>query len=447
MIVLCKLETERLMRMLRFLTACLLLSFIDSTSAAELSPSTAKSVRVILDVGFQPGREALPRAKSLFDSVVKSGDKSPEIAYAYGLVLLKQFKTKEALEQFRIAAEHPDTPHWSAWQALIFTHFVTKETTAGYDRLSDFAKRLQQAQPEVALDEQERHVQWMGRLTGALGKLAESPKAQEVAKRHDHHLRESLAERLRPSYDEGWLEADETGLLIETELDEAKQQQLTKNEQQRVEKKEKIEADTEAAEKKAEAVKKTAENAKRLLDDQVKQFDRLLVRLEKEYGLLERRALENIETQNQLDREINAAQQQTIRPGGNRNANTNRPQIQQAIDQQRDQLLNQKILLQQENDRLSQEGYAISQNANRVVKERQAVIQQYQQKTGQLVKEEAAVQKWQDRLKKDGAKLKAPASDKGSAVTRTLTKAKTLRTYIDFNLDDERRRLLDQIAP
>ena len=32
-------------------------------------------------------------------------------------------------------------------------------------------------------------------------------------------------------------------------------------------------------------------------------------------------------------------------------------------------------------------------------------------------------------------------------MNRTLTKAKSLRTYIDFNLDDERQRLLDQIDP
>ncbi|GDY06860.1 hypothetical protein LBMAG52_03460 [Planctomycetia bacterium] len=84
----------------------------------------------------------------------------------------------------------------------------------------------------------------------------------------------------------------------------------------------------------------------------------------------------------------------------------------QNSEQQIDQFLNQKILLQQENDRLTQESLAIHQSAARVVRERQGVIQQYQQKTGQLVKEEAAVQKWQDRLKKDSTKLKAPASDK-----------------------------------
>ena len=436
---------------------CLLLSFVSSATAVDVSPTTAKSVRELLEVGFQPGKESLPKAKSLFEAAVKSGDKSPELAYVYGLVLVKQFKTKEATEQFRIAAENPEAPYWPAWQALVFTHFSAKETIPGYDRLSEFAKRLQQADPEVPLDEQERNVQWMGRLMGALVKLAESPKAQETVRKQDHRLRDSLAERLRPSYDEGWLEADDTGLLIDTELNEAKLLQQAKNEQERVEKKEKLESSAEAAEKKAEAVKKTAENAKRLLDDQLKQIDRLLARLEKEHGLLERRAQENVEMQFQIDRQITNRQQQPISNGAVRvtGANRNVGQQSRTITQQNrlnneliiDQLLNQKIQLQFDNDRISQEAFATSQNAARVVNQRQAVIQQYQQRTGQLVKEEASVQKWQDRLKKDSEKLKAPASDKGKEVARTLSKAKSLRTYIDFNINDERQRLLDQIDP
>lgn len=437
--------------------ACLLLNFVSSATAVDLSPTTAKSVRELLEVGFQPGKESLPKAKSLFEAAVKSGDKSPELAYAYGLVLVKQFKTKEATEQFRIAAENPEAPYWPAWQALVFTHFSAKETIPGYDRLSEFAKRLQQADPEVPLDEQERNVQWMGRLMGGLVKLAESPKAQETVKKQDHRLRDSLAERLRPSYDEGWLEADDTGLLIDTELNEAKLLQQAKNEQERVEKKEKLESSAEAAEKKVEAVKKTAENAKRLLDDQLKQIDRLLARLEKEHGLLERRAQENVEMQFQIDRQITNRQQQPISNGAVRvtGANRNVGQQNRTITQQNrlnneliiDQLLNQKIQLQFDNDRISQEAFATSQNAARVVNQRQAMIQLYQQKTGQLVKEEAAVQKWQDRLKKDSEKLNAPASDKGKEVARTMTKAKSLRTYIDFNINDERQRLLDQIDP
>ncbi|HLQ44946.1 MAG TPA: hypothetical protein VK137_09480, partial [Planctomycetaceae bacterium] len=173
------------MRATHWWLSLMLLGYFSAVSVAALSPSTAKSVREILEVGFEPGRESLPKAKSIHDTVVKSGDKSPEIAYAYGLVLLKQFKPKEAVEQFRLAAEHPDAPYWPAWQALIFTHFAAKETTAGYDRLFDFAKRVQKTQPEVALDEQKRLVQWMGQLVGALGKLAESPKAREVAKKYD----------------------------------------------------------------------------------------------------------------------------------------------------------------------------------------------------------------------------------------------------------------------
>lgn len=434
------------------LSLVLLVSFV-SEAFAELSLRTAKSIREILTVGFEPGRESLPKAKVVYDTSVKSGDKSPELAYAYGLVLLKQFKPKDAVVQFRLAADHPDAPYWPAWQALIYSHFTAKDTTAGYDRLFDLAKRLQKAPPEVSLDEQKRLVQWIGQLVGALDKLAESPKTQETVRKNDLRLRELIGEDLQTSYDEGRHEAEDAALLVEVELDEAKAQQLAKNEQERVEKLSKAEADAEAAKKKAEAVKKSEEDWKRWLDDQLKQNDRLLARLEKEYGLMERRAQENFETQNQIDRQINSIRLETDRAAranqGNRNTRNNNIQLnaQRNADQRVDQLLNQKVQLQFEVDRLSQEAFGVSQNAARVVQQREMVMKKYQQMTGQLVKEEAAVQKWQDRLKKDTTKLKAPASDKGGVVTRTLTKTKSLRTYIDFDIADERQRLLEQINP
>jgi len=433
------------MRTIHFWLGVLLISFYSTAVIAELAPSAAKSVREILEVGFETGRESLPKAKSLHEAAVKAGEKSPEIAYAYGLVLLKQFKPKEAIEQLRLAADHPDAPYWPAWQALIFTHFSAKETTAGYDRLFAFAKRVQSAPPEVTLDEQKRLVQWMGQLAGALDKMAESPKALEIVRKYEVRLRDLIAEPLQDSYDEGRHEASDAAALVEVELDDAKLQQQSKNEQERVEKQSKIEADAKAAEKKAELVKKSADDWKRWLDDQLKQNDRLLARLEKDYGLLERRAQEILETQDQLDREINASRNAAQQPGqkrsiplGNRGGNS-----QFRVDQ----LLNQKIQLQFEFDRISQEGFGISQNAGRVMQQRDVAMKKYQQMTGLLVKEEAATQKWQDRLKKDGEKLKTPASDKGSAVTRTLTKAKSLRTYLDFDINDERQRLLDQIDP
>lgn len=443
------------MRVIQCWLSIWLVSFCGMTALAELAPGTAKSIRQILEVGFEPGRESLPKAKSLHEAAVKSGDKSPEMAYAYGLVLLKQFKPKEAVEQFRLAAEHPEAPYWPAWQALIFTHFSAKETTAGYDRLFAFAKRVQSASPEIALEDQKRFVQWMGQLAGALDKLAESPKALETVRKNEVRLRDLIAEPLQPNYDEGRHEASDAAMLVETELDDAKQQQQSKNEQERIEKQGKIEADAEAAKKKAEVVKKSAEDWKRWLDDQLKQNDRLLARLEKDYGLLERRAQENLETQNQIDREINLsrgqAQAQSLAPATGTKGTAPRvnPRLRsgQTPQQRVDQLLNQKIQLQLEFDRTLQEGFAVSQNATRVFQQRDLAMKKYQQMTGLLVKEEAATQKWQDRLKKDGAKLKAPVSDKGGAVTRTLTKAKSLRTYIDFDINDERQRLLDQIDP
>lgn len=101
-------------QIVRWLSLVLLLSFVAEV-VADLAPGTSKSVREILTVGFEPGRESLPKAKGLYDAAVKAGDKSPEMAYAYALVLMKQFKPKDAVTQLRLAADHPDAPYWPAW--------------------------------------------------------------------------------------------------------------------------------------------------------------------------------------------------------------------------------------------------------------------------------------------------------------------------------------------
>src|SRR5262245_18518675 len=116
-----------------------------ASSAAELLPKTAEQIRDLLEVGFERGQHALPAAKALVEPLQKSGDTAPDLAYAYGLVLLKQFKPKEAIGQFRRAADNPDTLHCPAWQALIWTHFSAKETALGYDRVFELAKRLKSA--------------------------------------------------------------------------------------------------------------------------------------------------------------------------------------------------------------------------------------------------------------------------------------------------------------
>ena len=94
--------------------------------------------------------------------------KQPDLALAYGLVLLKNGRPTQSLPVFeKIAAEHPETP--VVYQALAWQHFVQGKHSDGISELKQLVKLLPEPGTDAARD---AYVRAAFQFAGALRKFA-----------------------------------------------------------------------------------------------------------------------------------------------------------------------------------------------------------------------------------------------------------------------------------
>ncbi|MBC8113031.1 MAG: hypothetical protein H7062_01515, partial [Candidatus Saccharimonas sp.] len=394
------------------------------------------------DDGFKRGPKVLPDAQRRYETLRSDSQNDPRIDYALGLVYLRQLKNKEAQTQFLLATKRTGEPYWPAWQALIWTHGTAKETTVAYERLTEMAKRLVKLDNAPELDAVAEQVDWIGQSMAAFEKMGETTKAREAWMRQDETLRELFAGKLLGAYNSGLEEVHTRHALLEDDIRTTRDKTLEKREQERIEKQSKVGKDLESTKEKRDGLKKTAEEWKKILDDQLLNFDKQLSRLERDHTFLEKRGQSIVESQIQLGREMTLLQQRAS--AGNQP--NNQFGTQTNYEAQMDQLQLQKVRYQAEYDQTLVAAQQVTQKAQGLIQQRNGVVQQYQKATGQLVQQDASLDKWQGRLKKDTEKLKAPADDKVPAVTNKIKQVRSFRTYIELDVIEQRDRLLDSFG-
>lgn len=422
-----------------------------SASADDLGPNPvlAKQLTEMLTSGFGRGAAALKGAQRQFDSAKDQAPKDPRVDFAYGLVLLKQLKNKDALERFQSATEVDGPEFWPAWQALVWSHFVAKDYSSGYSRLTELAKRLSRSQEDLV--EREQVAEWIGQVLAALQKSVDTLKQREALLREDELLAEILGPALSPAVSRGKSSVHAMHALMEGDVQQAREIAQAKEEKERAEREKQVAKDLEASAEKRESLKKTAEDAKKYLDQQLAAFDKQLTRLEKDYEFLQKRVMSLTASQLQIGTEMSLLSQQAgaLSNNGNgnggRNGNAN-AQLAQVYQQRMGVLELQQIRYQVDMDQTLASTMAVSQRAQMVVGQRNAAVRQYERATGQIVQQDSAIDKWQDRLKKDGEKLKEQPKPKAGPVANKIQQARSFRTYVDLDLNQERDRLLDTFA-
>ncbi len=405
-------------------------------------PVLGKRLTEMFATGFGRGTTALKSAQRQYDSAKDQAPKDPRVDYAYGLVLLKQLKNKEALEHFQLATAVDGAEFWPAWQALAWSHFIAKDYSSGYSRLTEFAKRLSRSPADLV--EREQEAEWIGRVLAALQKSVDTVKQREALLREDETLAEILGPALNPAVARGKSSVHAMHALMEGDVQQAREIAQAKEEKELAEREKQVAKDFEASTEKREALKKTAEDAKKYMDQQLATFDKQLTRLERDYEFLQKRVMSITASQLQLGTEMNLLSQQAgALSNNNRGGNG---QLAQVYQQRMNVLEIQQIRYQLDMDQTLGSTMAVSQRAQMVVGQRSAAVRQYERATGQIVQQDSAIDKWQDRLKKDGEKLKEQPKPKAGPVANKIQQARSFRTYVDLDLIQERDRLLDSLG-
>lgn len=438
--------------MRKLLVLCIF-AMCDRVSAAEpavpANPALGRRLVEMFAAGYETGSEHLKQARRSYDAASDEVKGDPRVDYALGLILVKQMKNPEAISQFQKATRQPGTDYWPAWQALIWSHFVAKDYPVGYERLKDYARRVADPQSKAEASDRQQGAEWIGQVIAALQKSVETVKQRETLLRTDERIQEILGQDLQSSLERGKINVNSLHSAMEEDIQQTKEDAQAKQQKETAEREAQVARDLEASAQKKEALKKTAEDQKKYLDEQLASFDKQLTRLERDYEFLQKRTLSITVSQAQLNTEMAALDQQIANLTNNANNSRNRPPNPNLADvyRQRISVLEvQAIRYQVELDQTLGSAMVVSQRAQALVGQRAAAVRQYERATGQLVQQDSKLNQWQDRLKKDGEKLKTPSKSKPQAVTNKVHQARSFRTYVELDLMLERDRLLDSFG-
>lgn len=428
--------------LIRITILLLALLFINGfTLAADPASADAQAAAVVgrhlqdmFTVGYARSSTAVTEAQRHYELARADAKGDLRVEYAFALVLLKQLRNKEALTHLQLATKSSGMETWQARQALIWLQFVSHNDAVGFRDLSTFAKLL--ADAPLTAPEREQYVTWIGQVVAALQKSAESVKQRDVVAREDEALKSILGTGLHPSFDKGKADVHALYLLLDNDVQQTREMTQTRQKVERDEKQAQVADRLEGAAEKRESLKKTAEEAKKHLDDQVAGYDKQLARLEHDYDFLQQRVVSLSALQLQVAAELTRVDQQAI-------SHKKRHNTTSLLHEQRKAILGaQQLKYQVESDQTMAAMLGVSQRAQVVVNQKAATIGHYEQATGKLAQKDAALDKWQERLKKDGERLKAPPKSNPPPVANKMHQLHSFRTYVDLDLTLNRDRLL-----
>jgi hypothetical protein len=429
------------MRIALLLTVVVGVCSVTISSAAEPAANqqpggiVGRQLVEMFQTGFGRGANPLKEARRHYDAARSEAKGDPRVDYAFGLVLLKQLRSKEALAQFEsVTKSAPD--YWPGWEALIWCHFAAKDHAQGYSQLKEFARRLADSRSDLV--ERQASAEWVGQVIAAVQKSADTIKQREALLREDEALKEIFGPELQPSYTGGKAHVNSLHSMLEEDVQQTRETMQARQEKERAEKEVEVAKDLEASAEKRESLKKSAEELKKSLDEQVANFDKQLSRLEKDYDFLQKRLVSIAASQLQLNNELTLLDQPANKSKGSL--------APQAIENRKAALGMQQLKYQVEADQSLAATMLVSQKAQAVVLQKVAAIRQYEKATGQLVQTDASLDKWQGRLKKEGEKLKSPPKGKPAPVANKINQARSFRTYVDLDLVLERDRVLDSFS-
>jgi len=403
-----------------------------SVPVSEAETSTAENalgqrVAEMFQVGFARGPRAMQESQRLYDSLQREASHNPRIDYAHGLVLMRLLRNKEAKADFLLATKRSGDPYIPAWQALIWLNFNAKEYDDGYDRLLEFTRLIHVFD---RLPDTTRHdaVFWVGRVMAARELTLDSNQSRETWMQTEKKLTGLLSEGSIEAYNGGKEDVRARHSMLEDEIRQTREKDKERQAEQREKKLENIGKSLGAANDKRENLKKSAAEMKEEFEEQTTAFKKQMERAEKDYAFMERRGMTLMASMLTLDQQINLLQQ-------NRGFNANRLAA----------LQNQRFIFDTDFQIAAIAAQQVSMRAQKLTEDRAEYIAQYQKATGEIVQEDASVEKWKERTLKQATELKkAEKKPKptATAVASKIQAATSFRTYVDLDPQSERDKVL-----
>jgi hypothetical protein len=396
------------------------------------------AIHQLLDIAWSGDRQAPEAARQVYMSGRDQAKNRPRWEYAYGIACLKMKRYPAAAPAFSAAALEAGSFDFAAWKGLLWTEFTLKKYPDGLGHVESLAKLV--AAPAFAgePDERDRIAVWVGQTMAALEKIVTQPKALDQIAQTDAKLRQLWPAELAEAYQSG---RDYTDLQYDelmSGLKQAKDAAQSKEEEARTQKLQRLQKNVDQAGKERENLKKSAEELQKKAQDRLLQIDKQLARLERDYEYLQARAMSVMRSMAILQ-----AQMQRVQVNQGNRSNAQAP-VTGSLNTNLGQLDFMLGAYQREAEMTTFRAAMIADQAMRGLETRQQLAQQVQSTIGELGTKEAELEKWQGRQNKAGERLKQSKVKATSAsVRQKRSQAKSLNTYLEFDVDWERIRLTE----
>jgi hypothetical protein len=413
-----------------------------TADSARVSPPSAAALGRVLNVGFAAGREKMSAAGSQWSRIPPADRNDPRVDYAWGLVLLKHRRTREAERQFQTAAARTTPAYLPASQAVVWLQLARKQYVPGFKSLRAFIDSVaDDKRPAADAAERLSAAEWTGRAIAALNEIPLTDRQKADVERLDVAAEQQFRDRMLAAYRKGKqavkslagelsVEAVKTRVLAGKKL--AKKEKQTRKE---------IASRKDDVDKSQESLKLTAEQWKDWLDEQEKQTKRSLTRGTREMALLDgRRAaisrsmLLATRQKTALLFQIQRLQQGRPEQAPSRAADIALGRIEQTLLQYNVQQL-----------RTVQQMNALRQTAAATLQQYRAAAKRYQTATGKIAKTNTDLSKLESQLKQQERKLRQINVKQAAAVKQMKRRRASFTTYVKFDVDAEKKRLLESL--
>jgi hypothetical protein len=368
---------------------------------------------------------SLKKAKFAFDRTRLIRRDNSLIPYAWGLVLLQHNESSDAAQQFLVSTRQGDQKFLPAWQMLAWTQMINGDRDEALEAVAAVAVVLATraaAADSVGEDPTEDDLASAAWLAEFL--MAASTSAR---RKSEESAVDSYSTRITNVFDGPLADAFETGReqfskrlqTLKAELEQAHKKVPARQKQKDKERTTEIESALKNAEAEQKDSTLFAGDAKTWLEETLRKLDRELGRLERDYQFLsdqDKKLAQNV---------VEVHKQMRLAELRRETQSLNYLRLEE-------QLLSQ----QQSRSSLQRQAGQTVQRGQQLIIAKQQAIGKYEAATGQLVKKQANLERWKQRLGQEKESLAKPGSD--APVSRRL---KSFRTLLPFDIAAARGQL------
>jgi|GEM_PF-1588689 chromosome segregation ATPase len=406
----------------------------------QLSPN-ASALKSFFDQGFDRRKVSLKETRKAYYQLQQNTSDGPVVDYAFALVLLHRNQFDEGMKVLDTLRENRAEAYAPAWQTSIWHRFARRQFETGIKQLSEYALMTADTRQRWSASNQPaRNARWIGSMLTSLRYQYTTEEMTQQTKQLEDEVQTSFPVRLRLYWEAGTKHVlDQRQELNETlaSLDEAHQV-----EQQKVaeETAKELAERSEKTDETREQLKLTAEEWREKLDKELIEFSRQIGSAQRDYTFLDNKRLS-------LDRSIELVQkEQTALEFSLQNP----PQGQfidlVTVNRERNRLAFKYNQYQAEYRETVASLQAVTAAGTQLLQARQALINEYQQATGKLVKQDKKLELLSKKLSKSQEELETEGVNDSSTKVRVLkSKMKFFQTYLPLDIEQEAQALVDSL--